>query len=93
MIRKSGYRFSEKIMLKQKDRAGSRFEEKSSRSRSGLRSSSSAKAVDPVRRAAKNAALKSQITGCPAFAEHDGGENAESQPPVSPGACALIASA
>src|ERR1700682_5269017 len=33
MIRKSGYRFSEKIMLKQKDRAGCRFEEKSSRSR------------------------------------------------------------
>jgi len=32
MIRKSGYRFSEKIMLKQKDRAGWRFEEKSSRS-------------------------------------------------------------
>src|SRR5882757_7468695 len=32
MIRKSGYRFSEKIMLKQKDRAGRRFEEKSSRS-------------------------------------------------------------
>src|SRR6267378_2084226 len=35
MIRKSGYRFSEKIMLKQKDRAGWRFEEKSSRSRRG----------------------------------------------------------
>jgi AcrR family transcriptional regulator len=33
MIRKSGYRFSEKIMLNQKDRAGWRFEEKSSRSR------------------------------------------------------------
>src|SRR5882762_6586763 len=33
MIRKSGYRFSEKIMLKQKDRAGLRFEEKSFRSR------------------------------------------------------------
>src|SRR5216684_3463709 len=32
MIGKSGYRFSEKIMLKQKDRAGWRFEEKSSRS-------------------------------------------------------------
>jgi hypothetical protein len=34
MIRESGYRFSEKIMLKQKDRAGWRFEEKPSRSRS-----------------------------------------------------------
>jgi hypothetical protein len=32
MIPKSGYRFSEKIMLKQKDRAGWRLEEKSSRS-------------------------------------------------------------
>jgi predicted small lipoprotein YifL len=32
MIRKSGCRFSEKIMLKQKDRAGCRFEEASSRS-------------------------------------------------------------
>jgi mannose-6-phosphate isomerase-like protein (cupin superfamily) len=31
MIRKSVSRFSEKIMLKQKDRAGCRFEEKSSR--------------------------------------------------------------
>jgi hypothetical protein len=35
MIRKSGYRFSEKIMLKQKDRAGGRLEEKSSRSSGG----------------------------------------------------------
>src|SRR6266850_5996323 len=35
MIRKSGYRFPKKIMLKQKDRAGWRFEEKSSRSRRG----------------------------------------------------------
>src|ERR1700722_16200658 len=32
MIRKSGYRFSEKIMLKQKDRARWRFDEKPSRS-------------------------------------------------------------
>src|SRR5205085_10228613 len=32
MIRKSVQRFSEKIMLKQKDRAGWRFEDKSSRS-------------------------------------------------------------
>jgi hypothetical protein len=32
MIRKSGYRFSEKIMRKLKDRAGRRFEEESSRS-------------------------------------------------------------
>jgi hypothetical protein len=31
MIPKSGYRFSEKIMLQQEDRAGWRFEEKSSR--------------------------------------------------------------
>jgi hypothetical protein len=35
MIRKSGYRFSEKIMLKQKDRARWRFNEKPSRSGSG----------------------------------------------------------
>src|SRR5882762_3399256 len=49
MIRKSmpsghdpmgGYRFSEKIMLKQKDRAGLRFEEKSSRSSRDANSSS-----------------------------------------------------
>jgi hypothetical protein len=33
MNRKSVWRFSEKIMLKQKDGAGRRFEEKSSRSR------------------------------------------------------------
>jgi hypothetical protein len=30
MVRKSGHRFSEKIMLKQKDRAGWRFKEKPS---------------------------------------------------------------
>jgi hypothetical protein len=35
MIPKSGHRFSEKIMLKQKARAGWRFEEKSSRSSAG----------------------------------------------------------
>src|SRR5580692_3135666 len=33
MIRKSGYRFSEKIILEQKDRARWRFDEKPSRSR------------------------------------------------------------
>jgi hypothetical protein len=32
MIRKSGHRFSEKIVLKQKDRAKRRFDEKPSRS-------------------------------------------------------------
>jgi hypothetical protein len=36
MIRKTGHRFSEKIMLKQKDRAGLRLEENLSRSDGGL---------------------------------------------------------
>src|SRR2546421_2916243 len=36
MIRKSGHRFSEKIVLKQRDRAGRRFEEKSSRSNGSI---------------------------------------------------------
>jgi hypothetical protein len=36
MIRKSGHRFPEKIMLKQKDRAERRFNEKSSRSGADL---------------------------------------------------------
>ena len=34
-LMRGGYRFSEKIMLKQKDRAGGRLEEKSSRSSGG----------------------------------------------------------
>src|SRR5581483_7585241 len=36
MIRKSGYRFSEKIMLKQKAKAGQRFNQKSSRSKNAV---------------------------------------------------------
>jgi len=37
MIRKSGYRFSEKIMLEQKDKARRLFDEKPSRARSVVR--------------------------------------------------------
>jgi hypothetical protein len=50
MIRKSGYRFSEKIMLKQKDRARWRFNEKPSRF-------SPVAATKARRRAQKNAAF------------------------------------